>query len=264
MMYQQEEQKQHPKQGLVGEEEEVLGGYRGYTGTTTTSTAAVGRSTTASTRRALTTRRAISTSTMPFIHTKWVSLLSIILLLSIPPVTWAQYDNFQAATVPCPSDSSITGYDNIAAVNSDMDQELDRIRGGGTPQANGYFVVLCPQTTFEIGSDTLRPSLDLLTISCGTSGAQNQNCTFTGGSQHVQVLDSDVAGYTLNSINIVGVTFTNFGGTAFSARASAPTEVTLLNCVWQVRTHIRVLAFFVFYLTRSGLLRVCVCVCVCV
>ena len=163
---------------------------------------------------------------------KWF-FFCIIVVMSIPSLTWAQYDNFDAATVPCPSDSSIIGYDNLAAVNSDMNRELELISGGDAPQENGYFVILCPETTFQAEGNTLRPVLDQLTISCGPSGA-NQNCILTGGNQHIQILDSEVAGYTLNSINIAGLTFTQMSGTAFSARASAPTQVTLMNCIWQV------------------------------
>ncbi len=147
-------------------------------------------------------------------------------------VVKCQFDGFESSTAPCPTNPNINGYSTIAAINSDMDQELKRIGEGGTPQ-EVYFMTLCPQTMFDTSGGPLLPQLNQATLSCGGTGNVNDGCVFGGGIENIRVQDPNIEGYSVNALNFIGITFTAFTGRSIELAASAPTVAIFLNCLWQ-------------------------------
>lgn len=143
-----------------------------------------------------------------------------------------QFDSFEPSTAPCASNPSIIGYSTIAAINSDMDQELIRISEGGTPQES-YFMTLCPQTTFDTSGGPLLPRLNQSTLSCGGTGNVNDECELSGGVENIRIRDPDIEGYSVNTMNFIGITFTAFTGWSVELAASSPTMAIFMNCLWQ-------------------------------
>jgi hypothetical protein len=147
-------------------------------------------------------------------------------------VVQCQFDGFEPSTAPCSTSPSIVGYSTIAAMNSDMDQELSRIGEGATPQ-QVYLMTLCPQTTFDTSDGPLLPRLNQAAFSCAGSGNVNEGCVLSGGLENIRIEDPGIAGYTVNGVNFLGVTFTGFTGRSVELAASAPTLAVFLNCLWQ-------------------------------
>ena len=144
----------------------------------------------------------------------------------------AQFENFDPAAVECPSDSSLVGYTTIAAINGDIEQEITRIQNGGTPQEL-YLFVLCPGTTFDTTAGPLLPRLDQATYSCGGTGEVTAGCVFSGGEVNIRIQDPGIDGYSINAINFMGITFTEFTGYSVELLGSAPAEAIFMNCLWQ-------------------------------
>jgi hypothetical protein len=142
-----------------------------------------------------------------------------------------QFDNFDPSVEPCPSDTSISGYTSIASINDDIDQEITRIEGGGSPQEL-YVIVLCPGT-FDTSSSPLLPQLDQATYSCAGTGNVNEGCIFSGGESNILIEDPGIDGYNINDMNFMGITFTAFTGYSIDLRGIAPAEAIFLNCLWQ-------------------------------
>jgi hypothetical protein len=113
-----------------------------------------------------------------------------------------------------------------------MDTELQRITDGGS-QPDSYFLLLCPETTFDTFDISLEPTLNRATFSCGESGDVNQNCIFSGG-ENIRVRDPGVEGYIFNTMNFIGLSFQQFTSQSISLRGIAPTEAVFMNCVWQL------------------------------
>jgi hypothetical protein len=157
-----------------------------------------------------------------------------ILLMFGPTMQGAdgQFDNFEPSTAPCESNPTITGYSTIATINTDMDQELLRISEGGTPQEL-YFVTLCPQTTLDTSGGPLLPRLNQATFSCGETGNVNEECVLSGGAENIRIQDPDIEGYSVNTMNFIGLTFTAFTGRSVELAASSPTVAIFMNCLWQ-------------------------------
>lgn len=142
-----------------------------------------------------------------------------------------QFENFDPSVEPCPSDTSISGYTSVASINSDIDQEISRIDGGGQPQEL-YTLSLCPGT-FDTTSGPLLPRLDRATYSCAGTGNVNEGCIFSGGEVNVRIEDPGINGYNVNAMNFLGITFTSFTGYSIELQGAAPTEAVFLNCLWQ-------------------------------
>lgn len=143
---------------------------------------------------------------------------------------------FPPSTENCPQEPGLDGYTSITALNQDMDTELQRIiNGGELPPEQAYVLPLCPQTTFGFDAATvLLPILNRVTFQCGSSGDNNERCVFTGGDEQVRIENTAVSGYPFNSVFFLGVTFEGFQQRSIAAMASAPTQVTFMNCLWQV------------------------------
>jgi hypothetical protein len=156
------------------------------------------------------------------------------LILMILTSSLGQQFTFTDSTVPCTNAPGVQGYETITAINTDMETELNLISTGmKQPPESSYTMILCPFTTFDAAPTALKPILNNVTISCGTTGTVDQNCIFNGGMQHVQVQESTVATYPITTVTIAGITFQQFSGTAISGQAAAPATVVLRNCIWQ-------------------------------
>jgi hypothetical protein len=143
---------------------------------------------------------------------------------------------FPPSTEPCPSNADQTGYTTIAAMNTDMAAELERIENGGNVVGGQtYNMILCPSTMFSTQQDPLFPVLDGTIFMCGDSGSVTQNCVLTGGSTNVRVEDPGLEGYQFNKLIFIGVTFQDFNSRSVDLRAAAPAEAQFMDCIWQVR-----------------------------
>jgi hypothetical protein len=167
-----------------------------------------------------------------------VSMTMIQLLFLVQAISWqqsrAQGVAPYSSAIPCPTDATVNGYTTIGTLNADMAAERDRIAGGGAPQTAPYTFTLCPQTSYDAAAEPIKPVLDNMSILCGTSGATADSCVITGGTNQVQIDDSTVDTYPINSVSLVGLTYTGFTETAVSGGASDSTQVTLLNNAFKV------------------------------
>jgi hypothetical protein len=147
---------------------------------------------------------------------------------------------FPPSTENCPQEPGLSGYTSILALNQDMDTELQRISDGGElPSNQAYLLPLCPQTTFGFDAATvLLPILNRVTFQCGSSGDIDLRCVFTGGDEQVRIENTAVSGYPFNSVFFTGVTFEGFQQRSIAAVGSAPTQVTFINCLWQVSSDV--------------------------
>ncbi|KAL3924656.1 MAG: hypothetical protein SGILL_000908 [Bacillariaceae sp.] len=161
-----------------------------------------------------------------------ILFLVVTTLLCRATLVHSQFDNFDPTVQDCPEDAAVTGYTTIANLNADIDQEITRIQGGGTPQTL-YNIVLCPGTTFDTTAAPLLPRLDAATFTCAGTGNVNDECIFSGGEVNVRIEDPGIQGYTINAINFLGITFTDFTGYSIELLGSAPTEAIFMNCLWQ-------------------------------
>jgi len=157
-------------------------------------------------------------------------------LLALVAILVAQCN---AQTEPCPTNRAITGYTSIAAINNDMDAEVARISGGGTPQED-YVFILCPRQEFDAAAGPLRPSLDGAVFQCGVSGVSSDRCVISGGSEQIRIEDSSIATYPLSDIAFNGLTFESFinnaesTGASVNVLASDSTTIAFSDVAWNV------------------------------
>jgi hypothetical protein len=136
--------------------------------------------------------------------------------------------------VPCPNDASISGYTTITALNTDMQNELNRI-GSILPEERdpriSYVLRLCPGETFDASVEgPILPVLNNLQIVCGNS---DSTCTIAGGETQVSMFEPTVAGYIQENVLIEGIIFEGFT-LSVSVEASLPAMLSLSKVVWQV------------------------------
>ena len=144
-----------------------------------------------------------------------------------------------AQVEPCPSNPVLSGYASIAALNNDIQAEVDRIAGGGAPEEE-YVFTLCPRHVFEVTTEALLPRLSGSVFQCGVSGSSTDNCVFRGGSEQIRVEDSTIATYPLVSVLFRGLTFEGFagnqeeGGASVNVLASETTTIRFVDVAWAV------------------------------
>ena len=149
-----------------------------------------------------------------------------------------------AQPVACPSDANLQGYTSISAINSEMNTELSRIAGGGTPE-DSYLYILCPNTDFNAVAEPLIPVLSGASFTCGADGASSNNCKVIGGIEQVRIADSTVATYPLSQVSFSGITFEGFGntddatGTSVNGMAASTTTATFQDVLWRVSGYSR-------------------------
>lgn len=157
----------------------------------------------------------------------------LFLPFSLPALVSGQTDAFTRQET-CPNDGDLTGYTSIANLNDDMAAELDRVIEGGEAPAEGYNLILCPGQDFDVtGGNAIRPIIDQVSISCGGTESTDPVCRVVGSEEQLIIEDSSVQDYTLSSVRISGLTFSEFGTTSATLTASAPTVFTCADCAWQ-------------------------------
>jgi len=149
-------------------------------------------------------------------------------LLSLSASLVAGEDYFGA--VPCPSDSSIVGYTDIARLNDDIFSHFKSSLDDNASHIK-YNYVICPDTTYTIQDlgQTILPATDETTFSCGTDGSVNNNCIIKGGDFHV---------YFADYLSLIGITFRGFtfdGAEVASVYGDAHpiSSVLFEDCVWR-------------------------------
>jgi hypothetical protein len=132
-------------------------------------------------------------------------------------------------------------FSTIAEINTEMQTELERISGGGTPE-DSYTYILCSDTFFDATNTTLVPLLDNANFMCGDDGNRLNGCVILGGTEQVRFQDSNITGYPINQVNFVGITFAGFEqstadkvGASIVASASSTTVAKFTDTAWQVR-----------------------------
>jgi len=130
----------------------------------------------------------------------------------------------QSRRVQCPSEPDVFGYDTIEAMNLDM-EEISM----NTSESTLYEFVLCPNTTFSVDAQPLKPSLVNCMFTCGESGS----CVFDGGDEQV-VLDE-----SLFNVSFHGIDFQNFNQKSIvsipsDTNISINSDVTFVDCTWRV------------------------------
>ena len=141
---------------------------------------------------------------------------------------------FPPSTEPCPSNSDIIGYTTIAAMNTDMQTEIDRIDAGGEFDPDRtYQMVLCPSTTFDTSTDILRPSLNGANFICGENGNVADGCIVSGGTENINIQPSTVDNYDFEMIAFQGVTFEQFTDRSVNNEANSETNIEFSNSIWQ-------------------------------
>jgi len=138
----------------------------------------------------------------------------------------------QQNAVPCPDNADIIGYTSVDSLREDMQAETDRIAAGGVPEPS-YDFVICPgptQITFT-DNEPLIPTLNRVTIRCGDLA---QSCFFEGGTEQILIKDSEIDGYPLEEVSIIGMTFSGFSGAAMTGDASESTRVNIFDSTFTV------------------------------
>lgn len=147
-------------------------------------------------------------------------------------VTYMALITSVTAQTPCPGNTAIKGYGNIADLNNAMAAEASKIKGGATPNPP-YVFTICPNTILN-AKQPLTPLLSGAEFVCGTDGALSNSCTFLGGTTQVSIQDSTVPGYPLQNITFKGITFKGSSQAAVVGSASAATTATFNDCSWTV------------------------------
>ena len=110
----------------------------------------------------------------------------------------------------CPSDGTTIGYDNTTTLFYDtLLTTTEILEGKAAPDAT-YEFILCPSTTFDLGSHLefndpnarqnmvgLIPLLDNSHYKCGEDGALANGCIFSGGWYHI-LFEDDIPLVNIN------------------------------------------------------------------
>lgn len=95
--------------------------------------------------------------------------------------------------------------------------------------------VVCPRNAVQI-TEPIVPLLNNLYFLCGTlDESSREPCILKGNDVQVIFTDPNIPGYTVETVNFFGITFSHFKKGSIEAVASAPTKATFMQCTWQVR-----------------------------
>jgi hypothetical protein len=125
----------------------------------------------------------------------------------------------------CSGSSGLEGYNSIAEINMDMEDELDRIYAGGYYYSS-YKFLLCPEQIFNV-TEPLLPVLSNSIFWCGDDGQVQSECIFSGGVQQVFLRDSTNASYTIDQVSLFGITFEGFTQQAIAGDASSTLKLNV-------------------------------------
>lgn len=151
-----------------------------------------------------------------------VSTTSLLVLLFCIAIIMPTTNSQQSRQVDCPlQDDVVTGYESIEDMNLDMQDISMNVTSSGP-----YEFVLCPDTTFTIAAEPLRPLLNDCAFVCAAEA-----CVFDGGEEQV-VLEGD-----LFNVTFEGIEFQNFANTSIYGKASSNSTVLFDRCTWSVSIH---------------------------
>lgn len=154
------------------------------------------------------------------------SLVRICLAFLFASVGTASAQDFQQNVVVCRNADGVMGYESIAGINEDMMRELALLAGGKQPESS-YRLILCPNTVFDASNATLTPLLNNVMFLCGENGSRENGCEFRGGTAQVAIEDSIIDAHKVNTVSIMGLTFTGFTGTSIGGGGSSNVTVNL-------------------------------------
>lgn len=166
----------------------------------------------------------------------WHSVVVLVAASLLLPIHLALAQNPEVNTrvVDCPNSvPPMMGYDQISSINSDQQEELQRIQNGSPPRPP-YVFRLCPNTQFD--ASTAAPLNVLLSgsmFTCGPNTASTDNCVISGGVNQVLIEDSTIDGYSLDRTSFVGITFEGFTGASVNGFASFGTTATFMDTKWR-------------------------------
>jgi hypothetical protein len=146
----------------------------------------------------------------------------------------------QTGPQPCPTTPAVVGYSSIFTLNSDMLFEAARIGAGGDPMPP-YTFTLCPNMDFDFDANSnngtivpLMPVLDGSIFQCGERGLQLDSCVFLGGTTQVEIEDSTIPNYPLETVEFRGITFSEFTDAAVAGGADDTTNVFFVESNFEV------------------------------
>lgn len=145
----------------------------------------------------------------------------------------SQNPEVNVRTIECSdSDPPLVGYDRIQDIVNDQQEEFERIESGNRPRSP-YIFRLCPNTVFDMATETLPVLLDGIVFTCGPNLSSADSCVFTGAARQVIIEDSTIPDYQVLTASFIGVTFQRFSQAAVGAFASAATTAQFIDCIFQ-------------------------------
>lgn len=173
---------------------------------------------------------------MSFVSPNWKLIFAVGLFFMEVSPTMSQAtatnetNNYYYQAGPCPSDPSLIGYSNLTAMNEDTLAHFQESLQFGRPDIK-YKYIICPQATYEIENiaQTIIPSTDETTFSCGEDGSIKNNCLITGGQFQVYFLDL----LALENILFKGFKFKNAQFSSVYGDAHPSSSVTFRDCHWK-------------------------------
>ena len=154
--------------------------------------------------------------------------VSLVLLLFEPAL--AQNNDYNTRAVDCPDGTR--GYNSLASLQQDIDDERARVLGGDSAAAQ-YQFTLCPDQNYPV-SDPLVPALDNIVIGCGDNLDVMNNCRFDGGNVQVDVQSFQDSSFPVQAVTLQGITYQNFNDAALAGSATSATEVFLSSTSFEV------------------------------
>lgn len=150
-------------------------------------------------------------------------------------------DSVYPGAVPCQSNSSIVGYTNLTALNTDIFMHYSGSGGNGVP-AEKYDYILCPDTTFIVGNgESIVPATDESAFSCGHRHTTDGNCILLGGSFQVYFLDF----LALQNIIFRGITFVGANTASVYGDAHPTSLVYFVDCIF--KNHVGISTIYIFF-----------------
>lgn len=141
---------------------------------------------------------------------------------------------FTPSIVACANSDGDTGYESIAEMNTDIQEELALLFTGKTPEAS-YEFVLCPNTALDMGNETLIPLLDNSMFLCGAQGTST-GCVLAGGELQVGIAEPIDPIHTMTSVSFIGISFQGFTEAAIAGDGIRNTTVTVSQSSFAVGT----------------------------
>lgn len=139
-------------------------------------------------------------------------------------------DDVYQGAVPCPTDNTLIGYNNLTALNLDIFAHFNLTLEDGADKVK-YDYTICPNTTYTIDDfgKTIIPATDESNFYCGRNGKVENNCVIKGGDFQVYFLDI----LPLQDVVFRGFTFEDAKTASVYGDAHPTSLVYFYNCVWK-------------------------------